>query len=71
MIDYWRLQINFDLQGKRLTASVSGGRGNWQEKAKGRKCSKALNPFGRGQRPPPVRLHAMLCRFMLFKNAFL
>jgi len=36
---------------------VSGGRGIWQENAKGRKRSEGLNPFGRGNAParPPAR----------------
>jgi len=39
------------------TAGVSGGRGIWQENAKGRKCLKALNPTRRGNAParPPAR----------------
>jgi len=44
---------------QRPTASVSGGRGIWQRKAKGRKRLKALNPFGRGNAPARP-LHAML-----------
>jgi hypothetical protein len=54
---YIRLGPRCGSESVNLMAYVSGGRGSWLEKAKGRKCLKGLNPFGRGNVParPPVR----------------
>jgi len=45
------------------TVSVSGGRGDLAGKSQRANPLSGQNPLGRGQRPPPVRLHAMLAGF--------
>lgn len=61
---YIRLGPRCGCESVDLTASVTGGRGIWQEKAEGRKRSKRLSPFGHGAMPPLVRVHAVLGVFV-------
>jgi hypothetical protein len=59
----------FNKFDKRLTAGVTGGRGIWREKAKGRIPLLGLNPLGRGNAPARPRARNVGW-FLAIKNVF-